>query len=141
MRFMIFIYPNISEDNWMPDPQAVAAMSNYNDELTRAGVLLSLDGLHPTAKGARLTGAGGKVTVTDGPFTEAKEIIGGYWLIDVSSKEEAVEWARRCPAVQGPASIADYDGPVPVIEVRQVFEMSDFPPELQAAAGQSRPEA
>jgi len=136
MRFMFFMIPNISEDNWMPSAEAVAAMGKYNDELAKAGVLLSLDGLHPLSKGARITGAGGKVTVTDGPFIEAKEIIGGYWLIDVSSKEEAIEWARRCPAIQGPATIPGYDGPVPVIEIRQVFEMSDFSAELQAAADQ-----
>jgi hypothetical protein len=135
MRFMFFIIPNISESDWMPSAEAVAAMGKYNDELSKAGVLLALDGLHPTSRGARISGAGGKVTVTDGPFTEAKEIIGGYWLVDVSSKEEAIEWARRCPAVQGPATIDGYDGPVPVIEIRQVFEPSDFPPEIQAVVG------
>jgi hypothetical protein len=134
MRFMLLMIPNISEDDWMPDPDAVAAMSEYNNELTKAGVLLSLEGLHPSAKGARISGAGGKVTVTDGPFTEAKELIGGFWLIDVSSKEEAIEWARRCPAVQGPASNPGFEGAAPVIEIRQVFEMSDFPPEVRAAA-------
>ena len=91
----------------MPDAEAVAAITTYNDELAKAGELLSLDGLQPSSKGARISGAGGKITVTDGPFTEAKEpLIGGYWLIDVSSKDEAVEWARRCPAVTRPASIA-----------------------------------
>jgi hypothetical protein len=136
MRFMLFIYPNIEEGDWMPDPEAVAAMSAYNDELTKAGVLLGLDGLQASAKGARVTGAGGKVTVIDGPFTETKEIIGGYWQIEVASKDEAIEWARRCPAVQGPASAPDYAGPAPVIEVRQVFEMADFPEEVRRAAGQ-----
>jgi hypothetical protein len=135
MRFMLMIYPNIPETAWMPDPEAVAAMTAYNKELERAGVLLSLDGLGPTAAGARVSGAGGRVTVTDGPFAEAKEIVGGYWIIEVSSKEEAVEWARRCPAVQGPASTPGYDGPIPVIEVRQIFEMADFPDEVRAAAG------
>jgi len=135
MRFMMFIYPNISESDWMPDAEAVAAMTAYNQELSEAGVLLSLDGLAPTAKGARVSGGDGRITVIDGPFTEAKEVVGGYWLIEVSSKEEAVEWAKRCPAVKGPASIEGYDGPVPVIEVRQVFEMADFPPEVLAAAG------
>ncbi|MGA3353887.1 MAG: YciI family protein [Acidimicrobiales bacterium] len=136
MRFMLFMIPNIDEKDWMPDPEAVAAMTAYNAELTNAGVLLSLDGLHATSKGARITGAGGKVTVTDGPFTEAKEIIGGYWLIDVASKDEAIEWARRCPAIQGPATVPDYTGPAPVIEIRQVFEMSDFPEEVRRAAEQ-----
>src|SRR5580658_4664188 len=102
MRFMMFIIPNVSETDWMPSPEAVAAMGKYNNELTKAGVLLALDGLHPTSKGARVSGAGRKITVTDGPFTEAREIIGGYSLIDVSSKEEAIEWAKRCPAVAGP---------------------------------------
>jgi hypothetical protein len=134
MRFMMFMIPNISEQDWVPSAEAVAEMTRYNEELTKAGVLLSLDGLHPTSQGARVTGAGGKVTVIDGPFTEAKEIIGGYWLIEVSSKEEAVEWAKRCPAIQGAASTPDYSGPVPVIEIRQVFEVEDFPPEVRAAA-------
>ena len=98
-------------------------MTKFNDALTNAGVLLSLDGLQPSSKGARVSFSGGKPTVTDGPFTEAKEVIGGYWIIQVKSKEEAVEWASRCPAADGD-----------VIEVRQVYEMSDFPPEVQAAA-------
>ncbi|HVA20706.1 MAG TPA: YciI family protein [Candidatus Micrarchaeia archaeon] len=123
MRFMLFMIPNITEDDWMPSPEAVASMARYNEELTTAGVLLALDGLHPTSRGARVTFAGGTPTVIDGPFSEAREVIGGYWLIDVASKEEAVEWARRCPTDDG------------AIEVRQVFEMSDFPPEVRAAAG------
>lgn len=135
MRFMMLMIPNISEGDWMPSAEAVAAMSAYNDELSKAGVLLSLDGLHPSSKGARVSGEGGKVTVVDGPFTEAKEIIGGYWLIEVSSKEEATEWARRCPAVRGVAEAGpDYPGPVPVIEIRQVFEIDEFPPDVRAAA-------
>ena len=121
MRFMMIMIPNISEEDWPTDPAAMAelpeftAMGKYNDELTKAGVLLALDGLEPTAKGARVAFAGGKPSVTDGPFTEAKELIGGYWLIQARSKEEAIEWASRCPANEGD-----------VIEVRQVFEMSDF---------------
>jgi hypothetical protein len=115
MRFMMIMIPNVSEENWEPDAEALATMSKYNDELTRAGVLLGLDGLQPTAKGARVSFAGGKPSVTDGPFTEAKELIGGYWLIQARSREEAVEWATRCPAADGD-----------IIEVRQVYEMSDF---------------
>jgi hypothetical protein len=115
MRFMMLMIPNVSEENWVPSPEALASMGAYNDELNKAGVLLALDGLQPASKGARVSFAGGKPSVTDGPFTEAKELIGGYWLIQARSKEEAVEWATRCPA---------YDGDV--IEVRQVFEMSDF---------------
>ncbi len=123
MRFMMLMIPNLSEDSWEPSAEAVAAMSRYNEQLTKAGVLLALDGLHSTSKGARVSFAGGKPTITDGPFSEAKEVIGGYWLIQAKSKEEAVEWASRCPADDGN-----------VIEVRQVYEMSDFPPEVQAAA-------
>jgi len=124
MRFMMIMIPNIPDEaDWAPNPEAVAAMGRYNDELTKAGVLLGLDGLHPAAKGARVGFSGGTATVTDGPFTEAKELIGGYWLIQAKSKEEAVEWASRCPAADGD-----------VIEVRQVYEMSDFPPEVQEAA-------
>ena len=95
----------------MPDPKAVAAMMKYNESLQKAGVLLALDGLHPPSTGARVSFAGGKPKVTDGPFAEAKEVIGGYWMIQVKSKEEAIEWASRCPA-------SDNE----VIEVRQVQE-------------------
>lgn len=115
MRFMMIMIPNVSEESWAPDAEAIAEMSKYNDELSKAGVLLALDGLQPTAKGARVSFGGGKPSVTDGPFTEAKELIGGYWLIQARSKEEAVEWATRCPANEGD-----------IIEVRQVYEMSDF---------------
>jgi hypothetical protein len=94
-------------------------MGKYNEELHKAGVLLTCDGLHPSSKGVRVSFAGRKPTATDGPFTEAKEVIGGYWMIQVKSKEEAVEWARRCPAEEDN-----------VIEIRQVYEASDFPPEV-----------
>jgi hypothetical protein len=124
MRFMMFMLPNVRDEDWMPSAEAVAAMSKYNESLTKAGVLLSLDGLQPPSKGARVSFSGGKPRTIDGPFTEAKEVIGGYWMIQVKSKAEAVEWASRCPAADGD-----------VIEVRQVFEMSDFPPEVQRAAG------
>jgi hypothetical protein len=115
MRFMMLMIPNISEEDWHPGPDAIAEMGKFNDELAKAGVLLALDGLQPPSKGARVTFAGGKPSVTDGPFTEAKELIGGYWLIQARSKEEAVAWASRCPAGDGN-----------VIEVRQVYELSDF---------------
>jgi hypothetical protein len=124
MRFMMFMIPNVREEDWMPSAEAVAAMSKYNESLTKAGVLLSLDGLQPPSKGARVSFSGGKPRTIDGPFTEAKEMIGGYWMIQVKSKAEAVEWASRCPAADGD-----------VIEVRQVFELSDFPPDVQRAAG------
>ena len=115
MRFMMVMKPNIDEENWKPTAEAVASMSKYNEQLSQAGVLLALDGLQPPSKGARVAFSGGKPTVTDGPFTESKELIGGYWLIQAKSKEEAVEWATRCPAADGD-----------VIEVRQVYELSDF---------------
>jgi hypothetical protein len=107
----------------MPDPAAVAAMMKYNEELQKAGVLITLDGLHPPSMGARVSFAGGKPLVTDGPFTEAREVLGGYWMIRVNSKEEAIEWAKRCPASENE-----------VIELRQVQEFADFPADVQKAA-------
>src|SRR6202035_1159126 len=96
MRFMMFMYPGLEQEaDWQPSAEAVAAMGAYNEELTKAGVLLALDGLHPSSEGARVAFAGGRPTVIDGPFTETKELIGGYWLIQAASKEEAVEWAKR----------------------------------------------
>src|SRR5204862_2509143 len=123
----MLMIPNLSEEQYERGPTAddVAVMSKFNESLTQAGVLLALDGLHPSSKGARVALSGGKKTVTDGPFTEAKELIGGYWLIDVKSKEEAVEWASRVPLDEGN-----------VIEVRQVWELSDFPEDVQEAAGE-----
>jgi hypothetical protein len=127
MRFMMLMIPKgyeKAEPGAMPDAKAVAAMMTYNESLQKAGVLLSLDGLHPPSTGVRVSFSSGKPTVTDGPFAEAKEVVGGYWMIQVKSKEEAVEWASRCPA-------SDNE----VIEVRQVQEFSDFPPDIQQAAG------
>lgn len=126
MRFMMLMIPKGYENakpGVMPDANAVAAMMKYNESLQKAGVLLALDGLHPPSMGARVSFSGGKPKVTDGPFAETKEVIGGYWMIQVKSKEEAIEWAKRCP---GSAS--------EVIEVRQVQEFADFPPEIQKAA-------
>jgi hypothetical protein len=126
MRFMMLMIPKgyeSAEPGTVPDAEAVAAMMKYNESLQKAGVLLALDGLHPPSMGARVSFPGGKATVKDGPFAEAKEVVGGYWMIQVRSKEEAIEWARRCPA-------SDNE----VIEVRQVQEMSDFPPDVQKAA-------
>jgi hypothetical protein len=125
MRFMMFMYPGISEEEWNPTAEDVAAMGRYNEELRKAGMLLSLDGLHPPGEGARVGFNDGSVTVTDGPFAEAKEVVGGYWLIQARSKEEAVEWASRCP------------GENCTIEVRRVFEMEDFPQDVQEAAEQA----
>jgi len=110
-------------EGFTPPADAVAKMMKFNEELAKAGALVALDGLHPVAKGARVSFNGGKPKVTDGPFIEAKEVVGGYWIIQTKSKEEAVEWARRVPAAEGD-----------VIEIRQIFEMSDFPPDVQEAA-------
>ena len=124
MRFMVLMIPGSSktyEAGAMPDEKLIAAMMKYNEELAKAGVLLALDGLHPTAKGARIKFAGGKRSVIDGPFTEAREIVGGYWLWQVKSKEEALEWASRCPAEDGDT-----------LEIRQVFEASDFGPDVES---------
>jgi hypothetical protein len=126
MRFMMLMIPKgyeTAEPGTMPDPKAVEAMMKYNEDLQKADVLLSLDGLHPPSMGARVSFKGGKPTVTDGPFTEAKEVLGGYWMIRVKSKEEAIEWAKRCPA-------SDNE----VIEIRQVQEFEDFPADVQKAA-------
>ena len=121
-RFMMLMIPGSeAEENWEPTPEAVEAMTRYNEELTKAGVLLALDGLHSADEAARVTWPGGKPTVTDGPFTEAKEVIGGYWVIQAKSKEEAVEWATRIPA-----------GGDSIVEVREIFEMSDMPADVQA---------
>ncbi len=126
MRFMMLMIPKGYEKaapGTMPDAKAVAAMMKYNEALQKAGVLLSLDGLHPLSMGARVSFSGGKPKATDGPFIETKEVLGGYWMVQVKSKEEAVEWAKRCPA-------SDNE----VIEVRQVQELSDFPEDVQKAA-------
>jgi len=126
MRFMMLMIPKGYETaapGTAPDAKAVAAMMKYNEALQEAGVLLALDGLHPPSMGARVSFAGGKPKVTDGPFTETKEVLGGYWVIQVKSREEAIEWAKRCPA-------SDNE----VIEVRQVAEMEDFPADVQEAA-------
>jgi hypothetical protein len=126
MRFMMFMYPEISEADWNPSAEDVQEMGRYNEELRKAGMLLALDGLHPPGEGASVSfdGEGGN-TVTDGPFTEAKEVVGGFWIIQARSVEEAVEWAKRCP------------GQNCRIEVRRVFEMEDFPADVQAAVAGS----
>ena len=126
MRFMMLMIPkgyDKAEPGAMPDAKAVAAMMKYNESLQKAGVLLALDGLHPPSMGVRVSFSTGKPKVTDGPFIEAKEVIGGYWMIQVKSKEEAIEWASRCPA-------SDNE----IIEIRQVQEFSEFPADVQEAA-------
>jgi hypothetical protein len=116
------MYPEISDEEWNPSAEDVAEMSRYNEELRKAGMLLALDGLHPPAEGASVSFDGeGVKAVTDGPFAEAMEVVGGYWIIQARSKDEAVEWAKRCP------------GRGCRIEVRRVFEMEDFSEDVQAA--------
>ncbi len=126
MRFMMFMHPNTEEigEEWgTPDVDAVEAMGAYNEQLTQAGILLAADGLHPPVEGARVRRTKGATVTTDGPFAEAKEIVGGYWMIDVKDKADAVAWGERCPLGEGD-----------MIELRRVYEMSDFPADVQAAA-------
>jgi hypothetical protein len=126
MRFMLLMIPGGYEaaaPGAMPPVEAVEKMMRFNEQLKEAGVLVTLDGLHPPSMGARVSFKDGKPVVTDGPFTESKEVIGGYWMIDVKSREEAIAWAMRCPASANET-----------IEVRQVQEMADFPADIQEAA-------
>ncbi|AEU34497.1 YciI family protein [Granulicella mallensis] len=126
MRFMMMVIPKGYETataDAAPSAEAVARMMEYNKSLQKAGVLLGLDGLFPPSTGARISYTDGKATVTDGPFAEAKETIGGYWIIQVRSREEAIEWARRAPMANNE-----------IIEVRQIHEMGDFPADVQKAA-------
>jgi hypothetical protein len=126
MRFMMLMIPG---GDWStapgakPSAEAMEPMMKYNKELEKAGVLLTLDGLHPPASAARVSFKGGKPTVTDGPFAEAKEVLGGYWMIEVRSRDEAIEWARRCPASSND-----------VIEIRRVHERSEWPEDVQKVA-------
>lgn len=126
MRFMMLMIPlgyETAPPDVQLDPERVAAMMRYNEALKDAGVLITLDGLHPPSMGARVSFATGEPVVTDGPFAEAKEVLGGYWMIEVASRAEAIAWAKKCPA-----------SPNEIVEIRQVQEMADFPPEVQAAA-------
>ncbi len=122
MRFMLLLKADKNtEAGVLPSEELLTEMGKYNEELVKAGVLLAGEGLHPSSKGARVKFSGGKRTVIDGPFTEAKELIAGFWLIQVKSKEEAIEWVKRCPnPLDGEAEI----------EIRQVFEAEDFGPAL-----------
>ena len=123
MRFMVIVKstPESEKEGALPDPELLIEMGKYNEELSKAGVLLALDGLHPSSKGARVKFSGKSRTVIDGPFTEAKELIAGFSILQVKSLEEAIEWVKRGPN----CSAGDYE-----VEIRQVFEMEDFAPIL-----------
>lgn len=131
MRFVLFMIPAVYQGaagaeagkDFAPPADAVEKMMKFNEELAKAGALLSLDGLTPPSKAAQVRFQGGKPTLTDGPFAETKEVIGGFWMIQAASREEALNWAKRVPAADGD-----------IVEVRQVFEMEDFPEDVQRAA-------
>jgi|SRR5690625_306607 len=133
MKFMMFMIPNVYQpntpegeeagDEFAPPADDVEKMMKFNEELAQSGALISLDGLHPPTRGARVSFREDSPTVTDGPFAEVKEVIGGYWIIDVKSKEEAIEWAKKCPVAKGD-----------VIEIRQIFQEEDFPEDVKRAA-------
>jgi hypothetical protein len=125
MRFVMLLPApvDVLEKCAVPDKDLVLAMHKYNEDMVKAGVFRYAEGLHPTSKGIRVRKTGGKMVVTDGPFAEAKEVIAGFWIIDVASKQEAVEWALRCPLPEAG-----------LIEIRPIFENCDFPPELQKKA-------
>lgn len=130
MRFMMLMIPKVYQgkagqkigSDFAPSAEDIAKMSKYNEELAKSGALISLDGLHPLTTGAQVSFAGGKPKVTDGPFTESKEVLGGYWMINVKSRDEAIAWAKKVPAEDGD-----------VIEVRQIFEFEEFPEEVRRA--------
>ena len=129
MKFMALMIPGVYQGGkkvdpkFVPDAEKMKRMGQFNEELKKAVTLISLDGLQPITKGARLAFSKGSVKVTDGPFVEAKEVLGGYWMLEAKSKEEVVNWMKKCPADDGD-----------VIEIRQVFEMSDFPIQVQEEA-------
>jgi len=127
MRFMLLVIPKAYETakgDFIPPVDLVAKMTKFNESLTKAGILLGLEGLTPPAKATRVRFGAGKPRTIDGPFTESKELVGGYWMIQAKTKEEAVEWAKRAPMLDGD-----------VIEVRQVQEIEDFPADVRKAAG------
>jgi hypothetical protein len=135
MRFMLIVKADKnSEAGVLPSKELLAEMGAFNEELAKAGVLLAGEGLQPSSKGARVRFSGAKRTVVDGPFAETKELIAGYWLIRVKSKEEAIEWVKRSPAPMGPGQDAE-------IEIRQVFEASDFPAEVFPPEAAAREQA
>ena len=121
MHFMMLMIPNVYRgnkklDGFAPDPKKIEEMTRFNEELGESVTILALNGLHPLSTGARVSFGKGKPTVTDGPFIETKEVLGGYWIVEADSKAELVEWALRCPADEGD-----------VIEIRQIFGEADFP--------------
>jgi hypothetical protein len=123
MRFMVIVKASKdSEAGVMPKKELLAAMGKFNEEMVKAGVMLAGEGLQPSSKGARVRFNGSKRTVIDGPFAETKELVAGFWLIEVKSKAEAIEWMKRCPPPMGPDQEAE-------LEIRQVFEAADFPAE------------
>ncbi|MFZ2008301.1 MAG: YciI family protein [Stellaceae bacterium] len=127
MRFMVLVYPegfDKAEPDFAPPPESVAAMMKFNEELQKAGVLLSLDGLHPPTMGARVRFGDGSPKVTYGPFPESRESLGGHWMIRVNSLDDAIGWMKRCP-MYGNC----------VVEIRQLYEMEEFPDDVRAAAG------
>lgn len=131
MRFMMLMIPEVYQGSkaksltpdFAPDADDVEKMTKYNEALAKAGALISLDGLHPPAEGARVSYAGGTAKVTDGPYAESKEVLGGYWIIRAKSRQEAIDWAKKVPARAGD-----------VVEVRRIFDWEDFPADVQKAA-------
>lgn len=123
MRFQVFMIPKVYQPKngkhtapeFKPNTEAMERMGKFNDELKKAGALISLDGLHPITTGARVSFSGGKPKVTDGPSVDSNEVIGGYWILKADSKQQVIDWMKRCPADDGD-----------VLEIRQIFEMSDF---------------
>jgi hypothetical protein len=131
MRFMMLVIPRDygnARPDAMPDPKMIETMEKYNDRLRQSGALISLDGLHPLSAGARITFKGGKGTVSRGPFPKAREVLGGFWMIQAKSQEEAIEWAARAPMSDGD-----------IIEVRQVQETEDFPAEVRKVLAAEKP--
>jgi hypothetical protein len=126
---MMLMYPNITDEQWATgEPEDFAKMGKYNEELSKAGVLLALDGLHPQGEGVRISWDGNTPTAHDGPFTEIKEIVGGYWIIQVRTKDEAVEWAKRIPNLSAGQ----------VVELRQIQEIDEFPADIREAVLQTK---
>ena len=133
MRFLVMVMltgdeKDRYETGYMGEPEIYAEMGKYNEELVKAGVMKAGDGLHPTSQGARIEFAGGSPTVTDGPFAESKELLGGYWIFETASRQEAVDWARRAPMQPGD-----------VLVLRRIMEMDEFTPEQQQAGGFAQP--